>query len=240
MDQHRLERLLAALHDPILTHPVAERICVVCAQAVARDGAGVSRIFRGRHEMVAASSPASADVESLQIAFAEGPCLEVVGTARPFHEPDLTSDRARRRWPHFAPAAAAQGVFAAFAFPLTTGGVTIGALDVYSTSRGDLDSDQVNDAMLLADLAALTVDRLGTAVRDVSGAAAEADAVDEWAYPSIVHSASGMISEQLDITVEEALLRLRAVAFAIDRKVTDISRDVLDHRFRLESWVADE
>jgi hypothetical protein len=43
-----------------------------------------------------------------------------------------------------------------------------------------------------------------------------------------------MVSVQLDMTVEEALLRLRAHAFGTNRRVTEVARDVVERRFRLE------
>ena len=49
----------------------------------------------------------------------------------------------------------------------------------------------------------------------------------------VVHQATGMVAEQLGITVTEALMRLRAFAFAQDRNLNDIANDVVAGRFRL-------
>jgi plasmid stability protein len=43
-----------------------------------------------------------------------------------------------------------------------------------------------------------------------------------------------MLMAQLDITAAEALSRLRARAYATDRSVIDVARDILDRRLRLE------
>jgi len=235
MDQRRLERLLTSLHNTDSSTSVLQRICVVCVDTTALDGVGVSRIVGGQHEMLAASDADAARVEMLQIELHQGPCLDVVASFRPSLEPDLTSPRAVDRWPGFARAALESGVAAAFAFPLMTGGVAIGALDVYSTRRGDMESDQVEDALLLADLAALAVDRLDTSTI-VQGVELAAEPVEEWAHGAIVHNASGMVSEQLGVGVGEALLRLRAIAFATERRVAEVARDVVDRRMRIESW----
>ena len=48
----------------------------------------------------------------------------------------------------------------------------------------------------------------------------------------MVHQATGVIAEQLGVTVTEALIRLRASAFAQDRALTDIADDVVTGRFR--------
>jgi hypothetical protein len=235
MDQGRLERLLSALHRTDSSTSVLHRLCVVCADTTALDGAGVSRISAGRHEMIVASDSTAARVEMLQISLAEGPCIEVMASFHPSLEPDLTSLRARDRWPNFARAALDQGIAATFAFPLITGGVAIGALDVYSRQTGDMATDQVEDALILAHLAALAVDRLDVG-STIDGVDLSTEPAEPWAHAAVVHNATGMVSEQLGIDVHEALLRLRSVAFVTGRTVADISRDVVSRNFRIESW----
>lgn len=75
MDRGRLERLLSALHTTDSSTSVLHRLCVVCTDATALDGAGVSRISEGRHEMLVASDTAAERIEMLQISLAEGPCV---------------------------------------------------------------------------------------------------------------------------------------------------------------------
>ena len=235
MDQRRLERLLSALHTTDSSTSVLHRLCVVCTDATALDRAGVSRISKGRHETLVASDTTAERVEMLQISLAEGPCLEVMASFHPSLEPDLASPRAAGRWPNFARAALDEGIAATFAFPLITGGVAVGALDVYSKKRGDLAAHQVEDALVLADLAALAVDQLD-AGSAIDGVDLSTEPAEGWAYPGVVHNATGMVSEQLHIDVHEALLRLRAVAFVTERTVADIAHDVVSGTLRLDSW----
>jgi hypothetical protein len=49
----------------------------------------------------------------------------------------------------------------------------------------------------------------------------------------VVHQASGMVSEQLRVSAGEALLRLRAHAFANDRPLNAVAEDVIARRLRL-------
>ncbi len=123
----------------------------------------------------------------------------------------------------------------AFAFPLMWGGQALGALDVYSQRRGDLTPDQVEDSMMLADLAALAVEHFDAA-STIDGVDLAAEPSDTWIHSAVVHNASGMVSAQLDIHVDEALLRMRAVAFVTGRPLADIARDVLDRQLRIQSW----
>jgi hypothetical protein len=208
---------------------------VVCADTTALDGAGVSRISSGRHEVLVATDSTAASVEMLQVSLAEGPCLEVMASFHPSLEPDLASTRARGRWPKFARAALDHGIAATFAFPLITGGVAVGALDVYSKRTGDMAADQLEDALILSHLAALAVDRLDTPSA-IDGVDLASEPAEPWAHPAVVHNATGMVAEQLGINVHEALLRLRSVAFVTERTVADISRDVVSRSLRIESW----
>jgi transcriptional regulator with GAF, ATPase, and Fis domain len=235
MDKERLERLLSALHRTDSSTSVLHRLCIVCTDTTALAGAGVSRISSGRHEMVVASDSTAAHVEMLQISLAEGPCIEVMASFHPSLEPDLASTRARDRWPNFARAALDHGVAATFAFPLITGGVAIGALDMYSRQTGDMATDQLEDALILAHLAALAVDQLD-AGSTIEGVDLSTEPAEPWAHAAVVHNATGMVAEQLGIDVHEALLRLRSVAFATERTVADISRDIVSRTFRVESW----
>jgi GAF domain-containing protein len=239
VDQRRLTRLLNSLHETDSTASVVQRLCVVCAHTTTLEGAGISRLSGGRHQFVAASDAAAAIIEMLQVTFAEGPCVEVIASVRPVLEPDLRSARAHDLWPRFAPEAVEHGIAAVFAFPLMARGVALGALDVYSSRSADLGSDQLEDARLLADLAALAVDQLDAEPR-IADVGVSVEAPEPWAYPAVVHNASGLISEQLNIHVDEALLRLRAVSFVIERTVVDVARDVVARRVYIEAWSKDD
>ena len=48
-----------------------------------------------------------------------------------------------------------------------------------------------------------------------------------------VHQASGMISEQLGVGIGDALIRLRAHAYAEGQPIDEVAREVVDRRLRL-------
>jgi hypothetical protein len=239
VDGPRLDRLLGVLHRTYGARSVLDRICVVCVQVVEADGAGVSLYAAGRYRVLAASDGSAAAVEELQVEMAEGPCVTARTLSRPFLEPDLGSPTALARWPRFAPAALDHGVAAVFAFPLGVSGRSAGALDVYVHRRGDLTGDHYEDALVLADLASLA-SIAGSGEPTIADSDAVAEAAEPWAHPAVVHQASGMVSEQLGVDADAALLRLRAVAFVSGRSVADIALDVVERRLRLDAWDADE
>jgi hypothetical protein len=234
MDLRRLERLLTSLQHAE-SPSVMSRICLVGRDSTSVAGAGLSRMTDGRHEMIVASDERATQVEMSQVNFAEGPCLEVISSFQPFLEPNLASPEALERWPSFVPSALDHGVLAAFAFPLITGGIAVGALDLYASSPGSLGQDEVENALILAGLAAIAVDQ-NIGATEIPGVGIGAEPAEPWAHSAVVHNATGMVSEQLDIDVDEAFLRLRAVAFATDRPLADLARDVVARRVQIESW----
>lgn len=101
------------------------------------------------------------EIAELQTVLAEGPALTAARWNQPVFVPDLQNAASTARWPLFAPAAVAAGVAAVFAFPLTLGGFSLGALEIHRDTSGALTPDEIADVVELADAAmALLLDRL--------------------------------------------------------------------------------
>jgi hypothetical protein len=62
--------------------------------------------------------------------------------------------------------------------------------------------------------------------------AVELEAGTDFQY--VVHQAAGMVAAQLEVGVGVALLRLRAHAFAIDRPLAEVARDVVARKLRFD------
>ena len=54
-------------------------------------------------------------------------------------------------------------------------------------------------------------------------------------YEPVVHQATGMVSVQLDVTVEEALFLLEARAVIDNRSLVDLAKDVVERRIRFDT-----
>ena len=175
----------------------------------------------------------SAALEDAQLTLGQGPCAEAVAGGAPILAADLAA--ASARWPAFTSAAAALGVGAVFAFPLQIGAISVGVLLAHRAAIGPLSVPQLADALALAD--AVTV----LLVHDAAAGAADAlpgAPHPGWAAPATyraqVHQATGMISVQLSVGLTEALARLRAHAYAQDRRVAEVADDVVARRLRFE------
>ncbi len=116
-----------------------------------------------------------------------------------------------------------------FGFPMSVGTVRLGALNLFRDRPGPLTTEQHTDATIVATVAGRALITMQTGA-DPGTLGVELEAGSNLRL--VVHQASGMVAEQLGITVTEALIRLRAYAFTQDRTLTDIANDVVNGRFR--------
>jgi AmiR/NasT family two-component response regulator len=123
-------------------------------------------------------------------------------------------------------------VGAVFAFPLRVGAVRIGAMTLYGLDTGPLGEERLADALTMADVIAHEI----LVIQSGATAGLLADdlaAVGE--YRAEIHQASGMVSIQVDVSVADALVRLRAHAFSTGRPLRQVAADVVARRMRLEA-----
>jgi hypothetical protein len=203
----------------------------VCAEVTEMTGAGImlmaGDVPRGS---VCTTNDVSALVEQLQYELGEGPCVDAHHQRRPVLEPDLAAPRTPR-WLAFAGPAVDAGVRAVFGFPLQVGEIRLGALNLYRDRSGPLTDDQHADALVVADVAAQAV--LVLQAGAPPGALAEAlETGGDFHY--VVHQASGMVAAQLEISVGQALIRLRAHAFGSGRALADVAAEVVGRRLRFD------
>jgi hypothetical protein len=230
MAQDRLHRILAELSGGKGPWSAA-RLSAVCAPAVGVTGAGImlmsGDVPRGS---LSATDEVSQLIEDLQYTLGEGPCVDAYEQDRVVIEPDL-ADPATQRWIAFTPPVLQAGVRALFGFPLRIGTVRLGALNLYRDRPGPLSDEQHAVGLALASVVARWVlEAEAGAPSDVVPSELETSAN----FHFVVHNAAGMISVQQGISVTDALIRLRAYAFSIDRLLTDVAQDVVDRRLRLE------
>ena len=184
----------------------------------------------GNRGVVCATDDVSARIEELQFSLGEGPCVQAVTSGVPVLIADLLEPNgaAVDRWPVFMEGAKSAGVRAVFAFPLRIGAIIVGALDLYSDRRGELDRDQLSAALMAADAAALALLHIDT--DGVTGFAD--DFASRGSYQMQVHQATGMVQVQLGVTTQEAFLMLRARAFTMALPLAEVAKDVVNRRLR--------
>lgn len=211
---------------------VLRRVCSAAQRVLAASGVGVSVLVHdGMRGVAAVSEPSCYRLEELQFTLGEGPCVDAYTTRQPVLVPDIR-DGAVQRWPGYGPALQEHGMKAVFAFPLQIGAARLGALDVFRSSPGALTDAEVRDALTFADVAVTAL--LDGQAQAPPGTAA--DGLDEvMDQRAELFQAQGMVAIQLGTSLTDALARLRAHAYAHDRSLGDVARDVVARRLSFDS-----
>lgn len=220
----RIERALARAEG---TGPAA-RLCGACAAVVHVGGASIMVMTSGIPTMLCASDDLASRLEDLQKTLGEGPGLDAHRDGVPVLEPDLS---AAGRWSGFRPEALAAGAGALFSFPMLIGGVTLGALSMYAATSAQLSDEQYLDARAMTQVAANAVLSFQARAR-VGELSPELDVLAT--HPAELNQAAGMVSVQLGVDVAEAMVRLRAHAYASGRPLAEVAADVVARRLRLQ------
>jgi GAF domain-containing protein/ANTAR domain-containing protein len=209
--------------------PTLDLICQVCCDVLPVTVASVVLMGDLGVEGVAGASDAqAAAVQNEEFTLGEGPATDVRRERRAVLVSDLR-DRTDD-WPRFAPAAARLGIRAVCAIPLRIGAADLGVLVLGSTLPRAMPAEEIADSLHLGDLISRMVLDVQAGVTSESLAWA-LDATDSRA---VVHQATGMIAAQLDVGVAEALVRLRANAFATDRPIDQVAAEIVAGRRRFE------
>jgi len=213
----------------------ADRLCAGCVDLLVVDGAGLSIVSAGAaFRSLGASGAGAREFDELQFTLGEGPGLDAVESAAPVLAADLDGPGGKR-WPAFAGAATRLGVRAVFALPVTVAGFPVGVLCLCRRRPGPLAGAALRGGFLAAELAVLPVlDVLGIDMN----AAVQDDTSTAWdelgsLMRSEVYQAAGVLTAQLGVPPAEALVRLRAHAFASGMTASEVAYQILDHSLHL-------
>jgi GAF domain len=215
--------------SPLMSGTIDDELVWLCRSAMNATGVtscGVTMLTAGGQSVTAhASDTRAGAIENLQHTLGEGPGVAASASGATTLVPDLADveDSTVARWPTFATEAVRMGIRAAFAFPLLLGNSSVGALSFYRTESGALTFDAEQQARAAADAVAITLADPGDAVL---GAIEQLDTMR-------VHQAAGMVTVQLGVPIDQALLRMRGTAFAEGLSVDELADAIVERRRRL-------
>jgi hypothetical protein len=220
-----------------------QRVSVADVCAVAAASAQVSGCWAstgsalGPDFVLCVTDPVSEQLAELHLTLGQGPCLDAVAAAAPVLAGDLSDAEPGGRWPAFIPAARQLGAAAIFAFPLTIGAIRAGVAGLYRDTPGPMTSAQLGDCLILADAATVLLLDSQRDGADAAAGGAGGELVGRAAglalHRTEIDRATGMLTEQLGVGVESAFARLRAYAYAHDRRLADVAGDIVARRLRL-------
>jgi hypothetical protein len=203
-----------------------DRLVHLCARTLPVSGVGLALMTDdGPAGTVAASDVGALQLEELQFTLGQGPCVDASRTGRPVLAPDVAGT-SPRSWPQFSAGADAAGLRAVFAFPLQVGGIRLGVLDLYRNTAGELSREVLADALSFADAATQLL--LDLQAQDTAQGRPPSHAPAVLDDRAEVHQATGVVSVRAGVSLAQALALLRARAYADERPIGDLARDVLD------------
>jgi len=177
-----------------------------CVEALDVDAAGVMLASPGGElQFVASSSESMRVLELFQIQTNEGPCVDCYRSAAPVV--NVALGEVNGRWPLFTPRAIAQGFHSVHSLPLRLRGRTIGALNLFRTSQGPMEDDDVAAAQGLAHVATIAILQ-HRAILDATTLNEQLD--HALTSRVVIEQAKGIIAEATHCGMDQAFGRLRA------------------------------
>jgi hypothetical protein len=214
----------------------AEDVCAAVVPEVLVSGAWLSAAPDAQTgHLMQVTDDVSRQLAELQLTLGEGPLLDASASNGPVLASDLADAESGARWPAFTPAACQAGAGALFAFPLVIGAIRAGVLGLYRDRPGPLSDFQLGDALVFADAATMLLldaqDSAAVATRPEVGPGGQPAGLAS--YRAEIDQATGMLTEQLGVTITDAFVRLRAYAYVNDLQLAEVARDIVARRLRL-------
>jgi GAF domain-containing protein len=190
------------------------------------DGAGLTLVERDRPDTVVSTAPFVAEIDAIQYAMGQGPCISAVAQAAPVLSGSLGGDH---RWPRFGGRIARLGVHSVVSLPLITPDGVVGAMNVYARAKNVFDERAAGMGMVFAAPAAIAVQN-AHALAQTRRLAEQLQAALE--TRGIVDRAIGIMMSRSGGTDVEAMRRLRELSQAEHRKLAVVARGIVDEAVR--------
>jgi GAF domain-containing protein len=186
------------------------------------DGAALMFTDAQAHLRAAAvSDERIAHLEDLQLAHAEGPCLDAFDDHAVVGSEDLLEEE---RWPTFAPAAVSSGLRAVLASPIPFQQQPIGVVVVVSAARRPWTPQGELALIAFTDLAALLVAASLHAEQQSELAAGLRRVLDD---QQVVEHAAASLAQREGVSPRAGHQRLKAMARVQRRALPDVAAEVL-------------
>ncbi len=176
-----------------------------CVKLLPVEAAGILlKDVTGTLQVIGSSSPSAHLLDLFQIQNEEGPCLECTQSGVRVSDTDLSAEG---KWPKFSALARQEKYQAVYALPLSSRGVTIGALNLFSMQI--LDESTLEIAQTFADTATVSLLQADVVMDQQIVLRKIHIAVES---RNTLEQAQGMIAERFSISPDLALENIRIAA----------------------------
>jgi transcriptional regulator with GAF, ATPase, and Fis domain len=177
---------------------------------------------QGQLHYVASSAESIKLLELFQLQYREGPCLDCFNTGQPVGNADLGA--AEDRWPNFAPRAVAAGYRSVHAFPLRHQRRVIGAMNLFSTAPGALETRDARIVQSLADIATIAL----LQERTIRSGEILAEQLQRALNSRVmIEQAKGALARMHGVDVDLAFELMRRYARTNHHRLVDVAQAVL-------------
>jgi hypothetical protein len=171
-------------------------------------------------ETVTASDEVARQVDQLERALGEGPCLDAIVDESAYIESDLTSGSP---WPAFSARVLAETpVRGAAGFRLVVNGEKNGALNLFSNTSGALDEQSVNEGAVLSSFVSIAM----VAAHERKDALTLREGLQS---NREIGKAVGLLMAFHHIDDTKAFEMLRKASQDMNMKLTEVARQVVEH-----------
>lgn len=189
-----------------------------CENIESADYASITIDFGGHtFTSCATDERTTSAIDDEQYTLGDGPCLTAARERSTVVADCVAGDD---RWPRFGPTAVAAGVSSALSAPIDAGGRTVGAINLFSATRGGFDS--IDETLLTALTAAF-----GHALSDYAAKRSAQDTVDglraAMEHRAPIEQAKGIVMALYRIGPDAAFARLSQRSQDENRKLRDIA-----------------
>jgi GAF domain-containing protein len=220
--QRALDQLADLRTSPVTIEAGLERVVASADALFQVDGTALMLVDRDQVlRNLAVSDRRAVVLEELQEEHGEGPCVDAFDEKEPISVDDLGSDR---RWPDFAPAAAARDLLAVLASPIPYSDQAVGVVTVFASQPHEWTEAECEAIVAFTELVALLILNAMEA-RERGRLAADLQvALDSRVA---IEQAKGVLVGRHGLTTRQAFERLRRQARDQRRPLAEVARGVV-------------
>lgn len=210
-----------ALFAPGSVDLTLRRIVALATQTIdGCDAAGVLVWHDGVASTPALSDPVVRDLDDLQIAAVEGPCVDAAESGSRINAQDLDDDL---RWPTFGPAAVQLGLRSVLAHPISEDRPSV--LGLWARLPGAFGVTDRAQGQLFSTLARLALDSAETRAADTERAWHLTEAMRT---RELIGQAQGILMERERITADQAFDVLRRASQHMNTKLRAVAEHLVE------------
>ncbi len=233
--QERLLEVFVTLADTMVAEfdviDFMHTLTETCVELIGADAAGLMLADqRGSLQVITATSDKSRDLESLELQYNEGPCLDCYRLGHAITNVD--PHEAERRWPRFIHVARTAGFTSVHALPLRLRENVIGSLNLYLADPGELSPSDVALGQGLADMATIGLLQ-ERAVKEQTLLAEQLQGALNSRI--VIEQAKGALAERLGVEPEQAFAVMRRYARGTGRPLLAVATQALDGTLTLRA-----